>query len=145
MRAPLLVCFLYWLVCRWLRVRGICVVVRDWCPRTVRIEPLGLCKFIQSAWSKVLLVDNAVLADHETFDPRFAVLSRCSYEGETADHRTFYYVIHFPERCCGTLTFQNLEKISVIGFRIRRVASFNYPSNLLTDRTSPTSIGVLPS
>jgi len=66
-------------------VQSICFLsslLEDWFPGGVRIETLHLYKLIEGGRPKILLEDNAVVADDEGLHAGHAVFSRGSYQGE---------------------------------------------------------------
>src|SRR6476661_703634 len=116
----------------------------DWGPGLVRVEALHLLKLIESLETEIILVDDAVVADYERLHAGHAVLGRGGDQGETPDHHTFHYEIHFAERSGGSLSLQNFEEITVVGLGSAGVALFDRASDLFTDGTAPRAVGVLP-
>src|SRR5258705_703167 len=90
------------------------LLLQDRFPGTIRIESIHFNKLIEGGRPKILLVDNAVVADDEGLHAGHAVLSGSSDQGEAADHYTLHDKIHFADWCRGSLTFQNLEEIAMI-------------------------------
>jgi hypothetical protein len=120
-------------------------ILRNWGPGFVRIKALHVLEFIEGFWSKILLVDNAVVADDEGSHSGHGVLDRCSHQGKAPDHYAFHNEIHFAERRCGSLSFQNLEEITVLRLRTGGVSLFDCFGNLVAHRPSPGTVGVLQS
>src|SRR6266403_1381357 len=98
------------------------LLLQDRFPGTIRIESIHFNKLIEGGRPKILLVDNAVVADDE---------------GLHAE-------IPFADWCRGSLTFQNLEEIAMIWLGTAGVALFDRSSNLFANRSAPTTIRVLP-
>src|ERR1700724_2647049 len=83
-------------------------------PGCIGVETFHLLEFVQGFGSKVLLVNYAVVADHEGPHTRYVVLSGCSDKGKAADHDSLHHKIHFPQRRRRALSFQDLEKIPMV-------------------------------
>src|SRR5262249_45201338 len=100
--------------------------------------------FVQGFGSKVLLVNYAVVADQEGPPTLYFVFSGCGDTCKAADHDSLDHKIHFAERRRRALSFQDLEKIPMVRLRSSRIALFNCPGDVLTDRAVPLAIGGLP-
>src|SRR5258706_6057627 len=112
-------------------------------PGFVRIESLRALELIESLRPETFLVDNAVVADDEGPDTGDFILRRRSHEGKAPDHHSFHYEIQLAEWSCGALPFENLEKVAVVRLAAG-VTLFNGAGDLVTYRTSPGAIGILP-
>ncbi len=73
------------------------LLLQDRFPGTIRIESIHFNKLIEGGRPKILLVDNAVVADDEGLHAGHAVLSGSSDQGEAADHYTLHDKIHFAD------------------------------------------------
>src|SRR5580704_5981416 len=113
-------------------------------PGRIGVEAFHLLELIQGLRSKILLVDYAVVADHEGPHTRYVVLSGRGDKCEAADHDSLHHKIDFTERRLTALSFQDLEKIPMVRFRAKGIALFNCSGDVFTDRTAPRAIGVLP-
>src|SRR6185436_3166530 len=72
-------------------------------PRLVGIEANDVFRFLAGFSAEVLLIDDAVLADHERLHAGIAIIGRDGKQSESADHVTFNEVIQFAERRCRSL------------------------------------------
>src|SRR5215831_6606595 len=121
------------------------VLLHNWGPGLIGVETLHLLEFVQSARSEVLLVDDAVLANDEGLDTCLPVLCGGGHQGEASNHYAFHHVVYFTEGGRWPLAFQNLEEISVVWLCSGRVALFDRLGDLLANRSSPTTVRVLPT
>ena len=112
-------------------------------PGFVRIESLHVLELIESLRPEIFLVDNAVVADDEGPHTGDCILRRRSHEGKAPDHYSFNYEIQFAEWSCRALPFENLEEVAVVRLAAA-ITLFNGAGDLVTYRTSPGAIGVLP-
>src|SRR6185369_5789502 len=113
-------------------------------PGRIGVEAFHLLEFIQGFGSKVLLVNYAVVADHEGPHTCYFVLCGCRDQCKAADHGSFDHKVHFAERRRRALSFKDLEKIPMVRFRAGGIALFDCPGDVFTDGTTPPTIGVLP-
>src|SRR5882724_11441563 len=110
----------------------------------IRIEALHFNKLIEGGRPKILLVDNAVVADDGALHSGNAVLSRSSNKSEASDHYAFHDEFHFAEWRRWSLPFQNFEEIAMVWLRTAGVALFNRTGNLFANRSAPATVRVLP-
>src|SRR5262249_50713352 len=89
-------------------------------------------------------VNNPVVTHDESLYSRFTELGRCRRQRESANHHTFHYKIHLPQRCRRSLSFQNFKKISVVWLRLTGVTLLQCAGNLFADRPPPAPVRVLP-
>src|SRR5262249_52761196 len=113
-------------------------------PGLVRVVPVHLFEFLQSLRPEVLLVNHAVMTHDERSDSSHVMLRRCGHQGETADHDTLHHEVHLAERRSLTLPLEDFEDVAVVALGTA-VALFNRSCKVGSHRTSPGTIGVLPS
>ena len=101
---------------------GLVLIVQDGLPRCVGVEALHLFELLECIWAEVLLVDDAVVADHEGLYTGDAVFGGRGDESEAADHDAFDDVVEFSEWGGGALSFEDFEEVAVIG-RFSRVVA----------------------
>src|SRR5215469_3277684 len=80
------------------------VVVFKWdgSPGLVGIETLHLCKFVQSGGTKILFVNDTILADDKGLHARNPVFGRCSNQRKPANHDPLHDIIHLSHRRGGS-------------------------------------------
>src|ERR1700756_2117948 len=93
---------------------------------------------------EVLLVHNSVIADDEALNAGHAIFRWRSGQRKPADHDPLDHIVKLGHWRCRSLTLKNLEVITMIGLRIGSVALCNGFRHVLTDRSFPCSISVLP-
>src|SRR4029450_11442460 len=119
-------------------------LITSWMPGLVRIETVHAFENLQRVWPKILLVNDPAGANDERLHSGHAILSRRGCQGEPTDHRSLNNKVHLAQRRGGTLPFQNLEIVAVIRLTPLRVALLQRFGDLLSHRTSPSSVRVLP-
>src|SRR5258705_4992012 len=118
--------------------------LRHRCPASIRIEPLHLRERVERAFAEVLLVDDAVVADHEGLDAGQPVFGRRRRQRKAADHHAVDDEVHLAEWRRGPLALEGLEEIAVVRLRTRVVALRDCPRDRFADRTIPGAIALLP-
>ena len=113
-------------------------------PGYVGVEALHLFELFECIWAEVLLVDNAVVADHERLYTGDAVFGGRGDESEAADHDSFDDVVEFSERGGGALSFEDFEEVTVIGRFSGVVTLCDGASSLFADWALPLTVGSLP-
>src|SRR5580704_9878923 len=88
------------------RLASLVLILRNRRPGCIGVEEFHLLELVQGSGSKVLLVDNALVADHEGPHTRDVVLSGCGDKCKAADHDSLHHKIHFTERRLPALSFQ---------------------------------------
>src|SRR5436190_8013464 len=83
-------------------------------PSFVGVEAIQGFENVQSINSHILLINDAVMADHERLHACNAVLRRGGNERKSSDHRSLHNKIQLAQRRGGTLPFQNFEKVAVV-------------------------------
>src|ERR1700704_3905505 len=117
---------------------------RHWRPAAIRIEPLHLRERVERAFAEVLLVDDAVVADHECLAPGPPVFGRRRRQRKAADHHGVDDEVHLAEWRRGPLAFEGLEEIAVVRLRTRVVALRDRPRDRFAHPTIPGAIALLP-
>ena len=134
-----------WSDFRGLEVIGLVLFVQDRLPGCVGVEALHLFELPECIWAEVLLVDDAIVADHERLYTGDAVLGWRSDESKAAYHGAFDDVVELSERGGGALSFEDFEVVTVIGRFSGIVTLCDGASNLFADWTLPLTVGGLPS
>lgn len=94
---------------------GLVLVVQDGLPGCVGVETLHLFELLECIWAEVLLVDDAIVADHERLYTGDAVLGGGGDECEAAYHHAFDDIVESSERGGSALPFEDFEEVTVIG------------------------------
>ncbi len=89
------------------------LLLQDRSPRLVGIESLHGPGELGGLWTKILLVDDSVVTDHESLHSRDPVLGGKSDEGKAADHHALNHEVQLAERRCRSLPFENSEVVAV--------------------------------
>src|SRR5258707_955852 len=135
---------LQWSEVYWSGSNGLVLIVQDGLPRCVGVEALHLFELFECIWAEVLLVDDAVVADHEGLYTGDAVFGGRGDESEAADHDAFDDVVEFSERGGGALSFEDFEEVTVIWQFSGIVTLCDGASNLFADWALPLTVGRLP-
>ena len=120
------------------------IVVRAM-PGFIRVVALHLLDDVKRIRSKVFLVDDAVVADHERHHASDAILGGHDNQRKAADHRSLDHVVELAERRSGTLAFQNFEVVAVEWRPLVYVTLLKGFRYRLSDGASPTAVRVFPS
>src|SRR5437868_15448954 len=104
-----------WSEVYWSGSNGLVLIVQDGLPRCVGVEALHLFALLECIWAEVLLVDDAIVADHEGLYTGDAIFGGRGYESEAADHAAFDDVVEFAESGGGACPFEYFEAVIGIG------------------------------
>src|SRR6516165_2675210 len=113
-------------------------------PGLVRIEALHLLELLKGVRPKVLLIDHAAVTDYERLDAAAAVFRGSRHERKASDHHAFDDEVHGTVRGGGSLPFQDLEVIAVVGLALCRVPLLDGVGYPLADRPAQCAIRVPP-
>src|SRR5215472_7707050 len=113
-------------------------------PGLVRIEALHLLELLKGVRPKVLLIDHAAVTYYERLDATAAVFRGSRHQRKASDHHAFDDEVHGTVRGGGSLPFQDLEVIAVVGLALGRVPLLDGVGNPLADRAAQCAIRVSP-
>src|SRR5262249_55492725 len=113
-------------------------------PGFVRVVELRLPEDFKGVWTQVLLVNNAVKTHEETLHPRDPVFRRRCGKSKPSYHRAFDDEAHLAKRSSRTLSFQNLEVVTVIGHALVCVALLQSLGNPHGNGSPQGTVGVMP-
>ena len=114
-------------------------------PGLVGVVAIHVLHDLEGIAAKVLLVNSAFVADHESVDSSDPVLGRRRDQRKASEHCSLDYEVEPAKSRSVTLAFQYLEIVTVERRRlIRRVALFDGPCDRFADRTSGRAVIVLP-
>src|SRR6516165_12638984 len=95
--------------------RGSPVVIRGG-PGFVGIVECHLIENLERVWAQVFLVNGTFITDDECHHACNAIFGRRSGKSKASDHCAFQDEIHLAQRRRRTLTFENLEVVTMVGF-----------------------------
>src|SRR5437870_12860225 len=109
-------------------------------PSLIWIVAIHLFKGLQRLRSEVLLIDDAVRTDNESFYSRNSMLSRRCRQGEPADHGAFHDEVHLAHWGSRLLSLQHFEIVAMKWLSFFRLALLERCPDSLSDRTRSCAI-----
>src|SRR4029077_9845622 len=119
------------------------VVLSDF-PTLVRIVLIHALECLKGIRSEIFLVHDPIWANDKGHDSSHAILGGRSSEGEPADHRAANHEVHLSHGRRRSLSLEHLEVVTVIRLNPLRVALLQRFGDFFSNRTSPSSVRVLP-
>src|SRR6185503_5121291 len=126
------------------REKRVTSLLRHRGPTLVRVEAVDCSSEFESLWTKVFLIDHAVMTHDEGLHAGNSVLCGKGNQREPADHHVLNDEVQLAKRRCRSLSFQHSEEVAVKGFISAGIAALNCRSYFFTDWTTPRTIFVFP-
>src|SRR4029453_5049400 len=135
---------LLWLRCGVLILVFFYVVLSHF-PGFVRVVLVHALERLQRIGAEVFFVHDSVGPNHKRHHSSYPILSRCSRETESTNHCAADHEVHFSQWRVGSLSFQHLEIVTVIGFTsLRGITFLERSRHFFSHRASPCPIRILP-
>src|SRR6185503_3609541 len=113
-------------------------------PCPIGVIQLHLLNDLEGVWPQILLMDNSCVTDDKSLHTGDSVFCRHGHKCKPSDHRPLHQEIHFAQRRCGSLSFQDFEVVAMVGFGPAGIPlrqGFGYP---FANWSAPTTILVFP-